>query len=99
MTFRKLAPHPTRASPVRDDCRHPAHVCDWVTVRKFAKTLQLSQQLQHDFLLYVVGLFALSFAKRVQTKFEANDAFDYRFGMDCDQLGEDFVSLNVADPC
>jgi len=71
---------------MRDNRRHPAHVCDGMSVRKFAKALQLAQQLEHHFLLDIVGLFALSFAKRVQAQFETNNAFDYRFGMDRNEL-------------
>ena len=86
----------TRARPVRDDCRHSAHVCDWVTVGEFAKALQLSQQLQYDFLLNVVSLRTLRFAVRVETKFKANDAFDDRLGVNCDQLRKERVNLFVA---
>jgi hypothetical protein len=49
--------------------------------------------------MYVLSLFALAFAKRVQAKFETDNAFDYGLCMDCDQLREYFVGPIVADLC
>ena len=81
VAFRKLSSHPARTSAMRDDCRHATHVSNRMAAREFAKALQLGHELQHDFLVNVVSLSALSFAIRVETEFETNDAFDYRFGM------------------
>jgi hypothetical protein len=86
VSFGKLASHPARTSPMGDDCGHSAYVCYRMTVGKFAKTLQLSHQLQYDVLMNIVRLFTLCFAKGVQAEFETNDAFDYGFGVDGNEL-------------
>ena len=93
VTFGKVPAHPARTGAMRDDRRHPTNVADRMSTRQFAKALKLSHELQHDFLVNVVGLCALRRAVRVETQFEANDAFDDRLGVDCDQLGKKMVNL------
>ena len=60
VSFRELAPHPTRTGAVRDDGRHAAHVGDGMSVGPLAKLLQTGQQLQQRFLIKIVGLFSLA---------------------------------------
>ena len=81
---------------MRDDCRHPAHVTDRMPVRQFAKPLQLGHELKYYFLMKIISVRALSFTMRVKTEFETNDAFDYRLGMDCDDLGKEFLCPVIA---
>jgi hypothetical protein len=76
-----------------DYCGHAAQVSNRVTVRKFSKALQLGQQLQHDFLLNVVSFRALRLAIGAEAQFVTNDSFDYRLGVDRDQLRKEFVCL------
>jgi hypothetical protein len=86
VAFGKLAAHPARARPVRNNRGHPAHIADRVAVRRLAKPLQLGNELEHCFLVNVVSLRALAFAIRTEAKFEANNVLDYRLGVGGDQV-------------
>lgn len=63
---------------------------------KFAKSLQLRHELQNDFLIKVVSLGFLRLMIGVETQFEANDTLYDWFGVNGDQLREEFVDLFVA---
>jgi hypothetical protein len=93
VSFGKLASQPASAGAVCDYCGHATQVGNRMTVRKFAKALQLGQQLQQDFLLNVVSFSALRFAIGAEAQFVANNCFDYRLGVDRDQLRKEFIGL------
>jgi len=93
MSFGKLAPQPASAGAMCDYCGYATQVSDRMTVGKFAKALQLGQQLQHDFLLDVVSFSALCFAVGAEAELVANDGFDYGLGVDRDQLRKEFIGL------
>jgi len=57
-----------------------------VRVGKFAKALQLPDELQYDVLVNVIGLGALRFLVRVEAEFETNDAFDHGLSVARNQL-------------
>ncbi len=86
VSFRKLSTHPARTGAMRNDSRHAAHVGNWMAGRQFAKSLQLGQQLQYNVLMNVIGLSSLDLAMRVEAEFETNNSFNYRLGMDRDEL-------------
>lgn len=58
--------------------------------------VKFRQQLQHYFLIDVVGFGSLGSSIRAQMEFITNDTFDHRLGMICDKPQEYLVNLLVA---